>query len=615
MSDFERVDTIRAELAGYLTRGATIPILAASVVAVVLAATVYHSTDALVLGIWLAAVICVNAVRLIASYRHEPSADAHWDAEKLAGRATLSVAVSGILWGFAGGYFFDTNEVLTQVLLAFVIGGLAAGSLAAYSAWLPAFYAFTAPALIPVTIRFYLEGDSAGLAMGAMLTVYGFALASLAHTVNRSLTRTANLEVDKNYLVQSLTEAKFEAESANRAKDEFLSRVSHELRTPMNAILGYGQLLSRDSSPTLSDRQRRSVEQIMNAGHHLLDLIDDVLKLGQISTGTIEIESQDVPIGKLLDECIGLIEPEALRRQISVENRAADMRDEAVVADRVRIKEVIINLLSNAVKYNVMQGRIVITANRTANNTIKISVADTGPGVPSDKLDQIFEPFTRLESSGEDVPGTGIGLTIAKQLMELMNGTIACESTDGNGTEFWIELPAANKLALTSTQSSYSAAGDDADPANSENSYSLLYVEDNETNQELLRDICALRPGISLQCANDAESGLDVLRHRAVDMVIMDIKLPGIDGFEALRRIREHPTTTKIPVIALSASAMPSDIKRGTEAGFRRYLTKPIDIDQILSAVDDVRSERPHDQISGQETDFPRSIPPAPVAE
>jgi CheY-like chemotaxis protein len=359
----------------------------------------------------------------------------------------------------------------------------------------------------------------------------------------------------------------------------------------MNAILGYGQLLHRDVNPALTDRQRRSVEQIMQAGHHLLDLIDEVLKLGQINAGTIEVDRIDIAVRPMLEDCIGLIQPDAAKRLISIENRTSNMRGVAFIGDNVRVKEVLLNLLSNAVKYNVMHGRIVLTAHRTSDDMIRISVADTGPGIPSDQVERVFDPFTRLESSGENIPGTGIGLTIAKQMVELMGGRIGCTAESDAGTEFWFELPAS--MTVVDTAANALAGGDAASDASedAEKNYTLLYVEDNATNQELLRDICSLRPEFSLHCADDAEAGLDVLRHQSIDLVIMDIKLPGIDGFEALRMIRQQPASVAIPVIALSASAMSTDIKRGMEAGFSRYLTKPIDVDQILTAVDQIREE------------------------
>lgn len=584
-----RAETVRAEFVSNLSRNTTVPIITSAVIAVVVALVLFGTVSGVGLLVWVAGALLLNLARFVHLFRLRRRPGNPASVRVTANWTTWYVGLSGCLWGAAGYIFFPSAQFIFQVFLAFVLGGLVAGSLAGYGAWLPAFYSYLLPSMAPITVRFFLEMTQIAFAMGSLLFLYSVAIAVLAHTVNRSLLRSANLQVDKNALVDDLSQAKLEAENANRAKDEFLSRISHELRTPLNAILGYGQLLKRESDGATKGAGRRSVDQITQAGEHLLALINEILRLAEVNARTVSLQTANVEMRGILDACVGLIRPEADRRGVNIEDRTEATTLPAVRADSLRLREVLLNLLSNAVKYNRPQGTVTVDA-REHEGFLHIAIADTGMGIAEDMRHDVFQPFNRLRQDGESIEGTGIGLAIAKQFTELMNGKIGFNSEPGSGSTFWVEIPIAEDETVAPAQNASTTRVTDAigSDANS-GTYAILYVEDNLTNQELMRDICALRENIDVHCVQSAEEGFAALARQEFHLVFMDIALPGIDGFEALQRLQGSDVTRDIPVVALSANAMPSDIKKGVDAGFRRYLAKPIDIDEILSLIDGLR--------------------------
>jgi PAS domain S-box-containing protein len=387
---------------------------------------------------------------------------------------------------------------------------------------------------------------------------------------------------ERNKVEAILTDARRLAETANLAKSEFLSSMSHELRSPLNAILGFAQLMESDT-PAPSPAQGESIIQILNAGWYLLELINEILDLATIESGKLSMSVEPVLLDELLLECHSMIEPLAAKRGIRMSFPRSD-GPFCVNADRTRIKQVLINLLSNAIKYNAPDGSVDVecTAN-TASGRVRISVRDTGAGLPSEKLAQLFQPFNRLgqELNGEE--GTGIGLVVSKRLVELMDGVIGVESTVGTGSVFWIELPSTAPLTMPSASETTSVA-ESADPAFA-GLHTLLYVEDNPANLQLVERLIARRTDLRLLSAVDGNKGVELARTCHPDVILMDINLPGISGLEAMAILREDKTTAHIPVLALSANAMPRDIKRGLESGFFRYLTKPIRVTDFMDAL------------------------------
>ena len=379
-----------------------------------------------------------------------------------------------------------------------------------------------------------------------------------------------------------LGKAKSSAERANLAKSDFLSSMSHELRSPLNAILGFAQLME-SSEPPPEAQQSARIAQILQAGWYLLKLINEILDLAGIESGQVSFSREAVSLSELMFESQAMMELQAKLRGI----RMTFPRFEKpifVSADRTRLKQIVINLLSNAIKYNEEQGSIVVDCVAIAPDRVRFSVKDTGAGLPPEKLAQLFQPFNRLGQEGGSVAGTGIGLVVTKRLAELMGGTIGVESTVGEGSVFWCELMAAEaphlSIPIGEEDASKNLIG-----LRSERMRTLLYVEDNPANMELVEQLIELRPDIQLITAVNGTLGIELARLKVPTAILMDINLPGISGIKALRILREDPTTAHIPVIALSANAMPRDIAKGLDAGFYRYLTKPIVVKDFMETL------------------------------
>ena len=400
-------------------------------------------------------------------------------------------------------------------------------------------------------------------------TLRGFA------KLTRDLTERRQVEAD-------LTNAKAAAETANLAKSEFLSGMSHELRTPLNAILGFGQLMESDVPPP-SPAQKASIEQILHAGWYLLDLINEILDLAMIESGKLSLSSEPMSLREVMLECKTMIEPQATKQGIHMTFPEFD-DPYYIDADRTRVKQILINLFSNAIKYNKEGGTVVVGCTASTRDRVRVTVTDSGAGLPPDKLVQLFQPFNRLGQQA-NIEGTGIGLVVTKRLVELMGGAIGVKSTVGKGSLFWFELvsTAAPVLAGEVNARTRLEPGSPGD----ELLRTLLYVEDNPANLQLVEQLIARRPGMRLLAAADADTGVEIARTRQPDVILMDINLPGISGIEALAILRRDPTTASIPVVALSANAIPRDIEKGLEAGFCRYLTKPIKVHEFMDALDE----------------------------
>jgi PAS domain S-box-containing protein len=412
-------------------------------------------------------------------------------------------------------------------------------------------------------------------------------------TVSRDITDRIRLE-------QSLRRATVDAERASEAKSQFLSRMSHELRTPLNAILGFAQLLELDPLP---NDQASSVDQIQRAGRHLLSLINEVLDISRIEAGQLAVSSESVEVGQVLDEVTALLEPVAEAAAVNMMVEPSTLRDRHVRADRQRLRQVLLNLGSNAVKYNEPGGAVAFRTSLTGDGRLRFSVRDTGPGIPHEQQAQLFVPFSRLGAERSGVEGTGVGLALSKQLVELMSGAIGVDSAPGHGSTFWVELQTADEAGprrarlpsktpvLSETGPRTAAAPGGAGPGG-EPELVVLHVEDDESNAALVALVLARRPRVRLVSAVEARLGLELARQHRPQLVLLDLHLPDLSGDELLARFKAMPELADTRVVVVSADATPGRIRRVLDLGVEAYLTKPVDVEALLQLVDDQLARR-----------------------
>lgn len=375
-----------------------------------------------------------------------------------------------------------------------------------------------------------------------------------------------------------LTKARNEADTANRAKSEFLSHMSHELRTPLNAILGFGQLLDLDSS--LSESNAAYASEMLKAGYHLLDLINDILDLAKVESGKIDINIEKIDLGSLLEEVAVLMEPLKTEKNIVL---VIPRLDSVVVqADRVRLKQVLINLLSNAFKYNYQEGKVTVIVELEKTGYVHVIIEDTGPGIDERQMKDLFKPFSRLGAEKTGIQGTGIGLTLTKKIIESMGGDIDVSSVVGVGSRFGINLPLVSKGNVG--KSLPVNANDNPDPDISGNK-TLLYIDDNQSNLTLVRNIVENIPGVRFLEAGHAELGLELATNNRPDLIFVDINMPDMDGYAVLKALRSMSCFKTVPIMAVTANAMVTDIEKGREAGFTEYICKPVDVRKLHDLV------------------------------
>ncbi len=396
---------------------------------------------------------------------------------------------------------------------------------------------------------------------------------SLEETIE---TRTSELRVERD-----------RAEHANLAKSQFLSSMSHELRTPLNAIMGFGQLLEMDTSNPLTKSQKDSVQYILRGGKHLLELINEVLDLAKIESGKLILSVETVDAGAVIKDCFSIVSPLAEKKDITINNDLdGDQAFPFMRADQSRLRQILLNLLSNAIKYNNQGGSVTLRGDYDAAGLYRFSITDTGYGIPEEFHDKVFVPFNRLSAEKTETEGTGIGLSITKQLVELMDGEIGFVSTKGEGSTFWFSLPVATEADIASLIDKRKEISESPSVESFElTNCNILYVEDNPANLELMEMILARAGEINLSSAHTAEIGIEMAKSSHPDLILMDINLPGMDGIQALKHLRNDPEARDIPVIAISANAMPHDINMAMRAGFDEYITKPFDVPAVISTI------------------------------
>ena len=392
----------------------------------------------------------------------------------------------------------------------------------------------------------------------------------------------ANEVTERERLTVALRRSKEEAEKANRAKSEFLSRMSHELRTPLNAILGFAQLLEMSA---LDRDKGESVAQILKAGQHLLGLINEVLDISRIEAGRLSISPEAVLISSAVQEVVDLLNPIAARHSISVRDEIPRSPRRHVLADQQRLKQVLLNVISNAIKYNRDAGTVTLSSEEIDGKRLKLKVSDTGPGIKSEQRDKLFTPFERLGAETTGVEGTGLGLALSKRLIEIMKGSIGVENNPNAGATFWIELPLVQD-PVEQLQSSMAETSAAPAPLSQQRVRTVLYVEDNLSNITLIEHIMVQRPHVKLLAAMQGRLGLDLAREHKPDLILLDLHLPDICGEDVLQGMRQIPEMRNTPVIVISADATRGRIERLLSMGVVDYLSKPLDIKRFLQLLD-----------------------------
>lgn len=400
----------------------------------------------------------------------------------------------------------------------------------------------------------------------------------LIHAAARDLT-------ERRRAAEEIGRARERAERADRAKSEFLSRMSHELRTPLTSVIGFSELLLKDG---VSSEQRLKLEHVHNAGQHLLGLIDELLDISRVEAGTMTASPEPIQVGALLGETLASIKPQAADRDLAVSADLEACRDRYVMADRQRLRQVVLNLLSNAIKYNRPRGELSLRCEPTAERTLRICVSDTGPGLSSEQVARLFVPFDRLGAEETSIEGTGLGLVVSQRLIELMGGRLGATSELGVGTTFTIDLGITPAPGATADEP---AAAIGSNGGGGLRGRTILFIEDNLANLELVRELLR-RTGARLLTARDGRTGFSIARQERPDLILMDVHLPDYEGTQLLDALDRIAGVREIPVIALSADATRQRMQDLFDRGVAAYVTKPFDTDSLVESVQQALAAR-----------------------
>ncbi len=430
-------------------------------------------------------------------------------------------------------------------------------------------------------VRAVGRGDAVQV-LSSVVSVVGIAV--LVGLVWRAAAALHDRDQERQQLLVGLDAARVAADAANRSKSQFLSRMSHELRTPLNAVLGYAQLLELEPLP---GDQQHSVGQIIKGGHHLLSLISEVIDISRIEAGELALSLEPVLVSDVIDDVLDLTRPIATQSSIRLDREARGGCERYALADRQRLQQILLNLVSNGIKYNRPDGTVSVSCQAGNESSVLIEVADTGAGIPPEQLDLLFAPFERLGAEHTAVEGTGIGLALSRRLAEAMNGSLDVVSTLGKGSVFRIELPVAEKPAQGHGEANEPARAREA-PSHSIQDHAVLYVEDNLVNVGLVERVMLQRRSLRVIPVMQGRLAVEMAQEIHPTLVLLDLHLPDMQGEDVLRELKHHPTTASIPVVVVSADATRSQIERVVDAGAHAYLTKPLDVRELLAIVDDV---------------------------
>ena len=487
------------------------------------------------------------------------------------------VAIStAIYWAVFSGLSLIQHGIddITMVYLLFSVG-IASGAAASNFIWHKIAQIYLILILVPpIVILMYFQNSTIAWGLSTSITIYYLFLYFQVRRSNneywKALINTKQLEIQA-----------IELENANRAKSKFLSTMSHELRTPLTAIIGFGELIEM----LADDKNKQFASKIVQAGEHLSSLVNDILDLSAIESGKLSLSIEKVSLKDALTESISLMTPQAEKNDIQINSPSSQHIGGNVLADYMRLKQVLLNLLSNAIKYNRPGGSITVSCKSLSNVRVRVTVTDTGTGMNEAQLQQLFQEFNRVGAEQTNIKGTGIGLVITKRLVELMGGIIGVESSQGKGTSFWFELKQVKSAELTSLEQDeimHSLANSDIKTATSEK---ILYIEDNPNNLLLVTQIIEQYSPHEIISAPDGRLGIDLAITQQPALILLDINLPYDDGYTILEKLRKNDLTSAIPVIAVTANAMKSDKERAKEAGFNDYITKPINFNIFLNAI------------------------------